>query len=145
MGLNGGSVPFKWRKNHSFHPRAPRFAETQFRHDFVMLRRAQVANARTGGERSESQLLGTVMLMRYVEFNAWSSTMKKSALALGAAAVAAMIAAPVAAAERYSAPFAGESELGGGDNSGIIVAAIALATVIAGVFIIVDDDDAVSP
>ena len=48
--------------------------------------------------------------------------MKKSALALGAAALAAMIAAPVAAAERYSAPVEGESEMAAG-GSGLIASA----------------------
>lgn len=75
--------------------------------------------------------------------------MKKSVLALSATAVAAMIAAPVAAAERFSAPIAEESELGG-DNGGLIVGAIALGVAIAGVLILIeafddDDDVAVSP
>jgi|GEM_PF-1619180 len=75
--------------------------------------------------------------------------MKKSVLALSATAVAAMIAAPVAAAERFSAPIAEENELGG-DNGGLIVGAIALGVAIAGVLILIeafddDDDAAVSP
>lgn len=75
--------------------------------------------------------------------------MKKSALALGAAALAAMIAAPVAAAERFSAPIAEESELGA-DNGGLIPIAIALGVAAAGVLILIelfedDDDVAVSP
>ena len=73
--------------------------------------------------------------------------MKKSALALGAAAVAAMIAAPVAATERFSAPLADESELGG-DNGGLIVGAIALGVAVAGTLILIElfeDDEPVSP
>ncbi len=70
--------------------------------------------------------------------------MKKTATVLGAAAAAAMIAAPVAAAERYSAPVDGESEIGG--EYGIIIGILAAAAVIAGIIIIADDDDdAVSP
>ena len=57
--------------------------------------------------------------------------MKKTATVLGAAAAAAMIAAPVAAAERYSAPVDGESEIGLG-GSGAIIGVIAAAAVCAG-------------
>ncbi len=69
--------------------------------------------------------------------------MKKSATILGAAAVAAMIAAPVAAAERYSAPVTGESELEG--ENGILIGLLAAAAVIAGIIIIADDDEPTSP
>ena len=71
--------------------------------------------------------------------------MKKSATFLGAAAAAAMIAAPVAAAERYSAPVDGESEIGL-EGSGLIIGLAAAAAVILGIILITDgDDDAVSP
>lgn len=71
--------------------------------------------------------------------------MKKSATFLGAAAVAAMIAAPVAAAERYSAPVDSESEMGL-EGSGLIIGVLAAAAVIVGIILITDDDDdAVSP
>ena len=69
--------------------------------------------------------------------------MKKSATILGAAAVAAMIAAPVAAAERYSAPIEGESEVKA--ESGLLIGLLAAAAVIAGIIIIADDDEPTSP
>ncbi|MBU1756560.1 MAG: hypothetical protein KJ703_06185 [Alphaproteobacteria bacterium] len=74
--------------------------------------------------------------------------MKKSALTLGAAAVAAMIAAPVAASDRLSAPIAGGSEMGNGESP--IVWAIALGVAVAAVLVGIelfgdDDDEAVSP
>lgn len=71
----------------------------------------------------------------------------KRALALGTAA-AAMIAAPLAAAdrapERMGAPVESESELGGGS---LIIALLGAAAVVAAIILIADDDDddAVSP
>lgn len=68
----------------------------------------------------------------------------KRALALGAAA-AAMIAAPLAAADRMSAPVESESEIGGA-NRGILLVAVAAALV---TIILVanedNEDEAVSP
>ena len=87
------------------------------------------------------------VIHRHFECNAWSSTMKKTATVLGAAAAAAMIAAPVAAAERYSAPVAGENEIGL-EGSGLIIGLLAAAAVIVGIILITDsddEDDAVSP
>jgi hypothetical protein len=73
--------------------------------------------------------------------------MKKTALTLGAAAAAALIVAPVAAAERSSAPIADESELSG--ESPIVLAialGVAVAAVLIGIELFEDDDDqAVSP
>ncbi|OBX19118.1 hypothetical protein A9995_08225 [Erythrobacter sp. QSSC1-22B] len=70
--------------------------------------------------------------------------MKFRFLAAAAAAVT-MAATPAIAADRVSAPVEGESEIGGGVS--IIVALLAAAAVIGGIFIAVDngDDDAVSP
>jgi hypothetical protein len=70
--------------------------------------------------------------------------MKFRFLAAAAAAVT-MAATPAIAADRVSAPIEGESEIGGGVS--IIVALLAAAAVIGGIFIAVDngDDDAVSP
>ncbi len=70
--------------------------------------------------------------------------MKKSATFFGVAAVAAMIAAPVAAADRFSAPVANESEMGGGST--LLFAVVAgLALLGAIILITEDDDEAVSP
>jgi|TARA_R110002072_G_scaffold9518_9_gene45933 hypothetical protein len=70
--------------------------------------------------------------------------MKFRFLAAAAAAVT-MAATPAIAADRFSAPVEGESEIGGGVS--VIVALLAAAAVIGGIFIAVDngDDDAVSP
>ncbi len=66
----------------------------------------------------------------------------KRAIALGTAAFA-LVAAPVAAADRSAAPVDGESELGG---VSLVVALLGAAAIIAGIVIIADDDDdAVSP
>ena len=66
----------------------------------------------------------------------------KRAIALGTAAFA-MVAAPVAAADRSAAPVDSESELGG---VSLVVALLGAAAIIAGIVIIADDDDdAVSP
>ncbi|GAA3799876.1 hypothetical protein GCM10022600_22060 [Qipengyuania pelagi] len=67
----------------------------------------------------------------------------KRAIALGTAAFA-MVAAPLAAADRSAAPVESESELVGGS---LLIAALGAAAVIAAVVLIADDDDddAVSP
>ena len=73
--------------------------------------------------------------------------MKKTATFLGAAAAAAMIAAPIAAAERHSAPIAYESELGAQQGESPIVWAIALGVAIAAILIgieVFEDDEPVS-
>ncbi len=66
------------------------------------------------------------------------------ALALGAAA-AAMIAAPLAAADRMSAPVESESEIGGA-NRGLLLVGVAAALVTVILVANEDnDDEAVSP
>ena len=67
----------------------------------------------------------------------------KRAIALGTAA-AAMIAAPLAAADRASAPVEAESEMIGGS---LLLAALGVPAAIVAVVLIADgdDDDAVSP
>jgi hypothetical protein len=68
----------------------------------------------------------------------------KRALALGAAA-AAMIAAPLAAADRMSAPVESESEIGGA-NRGLLLVGVAAALVTVILVANEDnDDEAVSP
>ena len=60
-----------------------------------------------------------------------------------ATAVTAMVAAPVVAADRAAAPVSGESEMGGS----VVLAVLAAAAIIAGIYIAVDsgdEDEAVS-
>ena len=71
---------------------------------------------------------------------------------LAATAVASLAVSPALAqapaADRASAPVAGESQFGGdGDGAGIIIALLAAAAIIAGIIIAADnkDDTPVSP
>lgn len=71
--------------------------------------------------------------------------MKLKSLALGAAAMAAVVApigASAIAAERVSAPVGAANELEG--SNGIIIGVVAAAAIIAGIIIIADDDEPVS-
>ncbi|MGB7408382.1 MAG: hypothetical protein WA908_07740 [Pontixanthobacter sp.] len=68
--------------------------------------------------------------------------MKFRTLLVATAAVSMAASPAIAQADRAVAPVSGESALGGdGDGTGIILALLAAAAVIAGIVIAVDNDD----
>lgn len=62
-------------------------------------------------------------------------------LVASAAAISLLAAPAVAQFERSSAPVAGESQLGDGDNATLIWSALAVAAFVGAVILVTDDDD----